>query len=132
MSFLRSMPRSLHIATTSLARSNFTVATPLLQKTKRDIHNITLPIHSEDTVYSPSTAQRQVQLEIQRLRQSVAEKDILIEELKSQLMQKGEVVKKEEMMQKGERRVETGRRADKMMELLVGMSARERGAYDPL
>jgi hypothetical protein len=128
MSFLRSMPRSLHIATTSLARSNFTVATPLLQKTKRDIHNITLPIHSEDTVYSL----RQVQLEIQRLRQSVAEKDILIEELKSQLMQKGEVVKKEEMMQKGERRVETGRRADKMMELLVGMSARERGAYDPL
>jgi hypothetical protein len=122
------MPRSLHIATTSLARSNFTVATPLLQKTKRDIHNITLPIHSEDTVYSL----RQVQLEIQRLRQSVAEKDILIEELKSQLMQKGEVVKKEEMMQKGERRVETGRRADKMMELLVGMSARERGAYDPL
>jgi hypothetical protein len=110
------------------------------QTTKRGILNISLPVHGRDTIYTCSAALKAAQQEIVRLRrvveesrQAVKEKEGVIERLRGELIQKGEMGGK---LGGGSgwtgQRVEKVKRADKMMELLVKMDAREKGAYDPL
>jgi predicted RNase H-like nuclease (RuvC/YqgF family) len=82
-----------------------------------------------------------------RLRRVVEESRRAVEELKCDIKEKEGVIERlrGELVQKGDmggklgggsgwtgQRVEKVKRADKMMELLVKMDAREKGAYDPL
>jgi hypothetical protein len=120
---------------------------------KRGILNVSLPAHSEDTVYTCSAALRHAQLEIVRLRQSVEDLRSAVEEARREVEEKDAVIESQrqeilEMAKRGDmaNKVELGtrrggsgstvqkmervKRAGRMMELL--MDAREREAYDPL
>jgi hypothetical protein len=120
---------------------------------KRSIHNITLPVHSEDMGYTfVEAAESQQQAEVEKLRREVEEarrevkeRDEVIEGQRKEIremVKKGDMGKKGDMVNKGDmgvryggsgcsvQKVERVKRAGRMMELL--MTAKEREAYDPL
>jgi predicted RNase H-like nuclease (RuvC/YqgF family) len=119
----------------------------------RGIHNVSLPVHSEDTVYTRSAlafsrkeAQAQAQMEIcalrrevEDMRQIIAQRDAVIGEKEAGMRDKDrelvrlrqELMQKSNMVRRLEDEVKGRKRADRMMELM-GLRELGREAYDPL
>ena len=144
MSSLRTATQRWCISTILSSRHTLAPRTSVLQNKSRGIHNVSLPMLSEDTIYTRSShafsrAQKRAQKEISTLEREIKDKDAMIQRLGIELLQKRGVIQQLERFGQG---VGTGRvrggeevklkvkRADRMMELLGQREKRE--GSDPL
>ena len=155
-------PLRRHLSCSSSMLRTKVSQTKLQQLERRGIHNISLPVHSEDTVYTRSALafsrkEAQAQMEICALRreveesrgeikQAVEERDAVIKERDTLVKQKNGIIKEkngqlqrlgQEVLQKSNmvRRLVDGGKGRKRadrMMELMGLRKGGREAYDPL